>query len=89
MRTDRVAAIEVDVLMFGPLVDLAAAEKVRVSVPEGTRVEGLLDRVGDRFPGLRPRLASVAVAVNLAYVARSSPLRAGDEVALIPPVSGG
>ena len=82
-------SIEVDVLMFGPLADLASAPKVRLTVPEGTLVASLLDRVADRFPALRSRLGSVAVAVNLSYVPRGAPLRAGDEVALIPPVSGG
>jgi molybdopterin converting factor subunit 1 len=83
------AAIEVDVLMFGPLADLAATSKLRVAVPEGTKVAGLIERVGEQFPGLRARLPTVAVAVNLAYVSRQAPLSSGDEVALIPPVSGG
>jgi molybdopterin converting factor subunit 1 len=81
-------AIEVDVLMFGPLADVASP-RVKLAVPEGTRVDGLLKHVGERFPALRSRLSSVAVAVNLAYVPKEAPLRSGDEVALIPPVSGG
>jgi len=89
MTGDEGAAIDVDVLMFGPLADVVAAPRTRLSVPAGTSVAGLLDRVGDRFPALRARLPSVAVAVNLEYVARGAVLSPGDEVALIPPVSGG
>jgi MoaE-MoaD fusion protein len=84
-----VPEVAIDVLLFGPLADLAASPKVRCFVPEGARVEDLLARLRERHPALGPRLASAAVAVNLAYVARDHALAPGDEVALIPPVSGG
>jgi MoaE-MoaD fusion protein len=84
-----VVEVPIDVLLFGPLADLAASPKVRCLVPEGARVDELLKRLRERFPALAPRLDSAAVAVNLAYVARDRALAAGDEVALIPPVSGG
>jgi molybdopterin converting factor subunit 1 len=87
--TGRAAELEVDVLLFGPLADAAAAAKVRFSLPPDTCVGDLVRQVGERFPAIRGRLASTAVAVNREYVARSAALRDGDEVALIPPVSGG
>jgi molybdopterin converting factor small subunit len=84
-----VAEVAIDVLLFGPLADLAASPKVRCVVPEGARVGDLLGRLRERYPALGARLDSAAVAVNLAYVGRDRALAAGDEVALIPPVSGG
>jgi molybdopterin synthase catalytic subunit len=89
MNAPDASAIEVEVLLFGPLADVAATPRVRWSIAAGARVGDLLDRVAERWPALRPRLASVAVAVNLAYATRGAVLSAGDEVALIPPVSGG
>jgi molybdopterin converting factor small subunit len=89
MTAPGVAGIEVDVLMLGPLSEIAKAPRARISIPDATDVATLLERVGDRYPALRARLPSLAVAVNLEYVARTCVLHAGDEVALIPPVSGG
>ena len=49
----------------------------------------LLDRVCARYPGLVPYKRSLRVAVNGVYAAPEDPVRVGDEVALIPPVTGG
>jgi molybdopterin converting factor small subunit len=84
-----VATFAIDVLLFGPLADLAASPKVRCVVPEGARVGDLLGRLRERYPALGARLDTAAVAVNLAYAGRDRALAPGDEVALIPPVSGG
>lgn len=52
-------------------------------------MRGLLDQLCAEFPALANARASVAVAVNREYVNPDYVLSAGDEVALIPPVSGG
>ncbi len=58
--------------------------------PQGSIPTGeLLDRIFDRFPGLRDWDEKLLVAVNLEYVRREDLVRAGDEVALMPPVQGG
>ena len=49
----------------------------------------VLDALRDAYPGLDPALAAAMVAVNLEYVGPDFRLNPGDEVAIIPPVSGG
>jgi molybdopterin converting factor small subunit len=82
-------AIEVAVLLFGPLADAAAAQSVSVTVAVPATVGDVVDQVAERYPALRPRLGAAAVAVNLAYATRATPIGRDDEVALIPPVGGG
>ena len=64
-----------------------------VELPAGvTTVTGLLDWLKTRGPGFAEALKDtriVRVAVNQRYVAGDHPVKAGDEVALFPPVTGG
>lgn len=79
---------EVRVRFFGLYRELAGTAERRMSVSEGTTVGELVARL--RGPEGIPELpAAPAVAVNLEYASPDRSLRAGDEVALIPPVSGG
>ena len=52
-------------------------------------VQALLDKVVQVHPSLASVISTCAVAVNERYADRSQPLRDGDVVAIIPPVSGG
>ncbi len=56
---------------------------------ETLSVGALVDAIGMQFKGLESMLPNCAVAVNRQYAGRGTILRDGDEVALIPPVSGG
>jgi len=58
-----------------------------VELHEGATVAGLLAQLGERHPAAM--LRGIAVSVNAEYAAASHVLRAGDEVGLLPPVSGG
>jgi molybdopterin synthase catalytic subunit/molybdopterin converting factor small subunit len=81
--------MHVRVLVFGVLKDLLKDGSVSVDLPEGATVRLLLDHFRHQSP-LRPDIwKSIAVAVNQQYVAVTQVLRDGDEVALLPPVSGG
>lgn len=84
-------ALEVEVLYFAALRDLAgvATEQVALPMPPGASVAALLAGLEQRHAGLRGRLQSVRVAVNEEFVEVSTELHGGDVVALIPPVSGG
>jgi molybdopterin synthase catalytic subunit len=74
----------VNVRLFAGLRDRAGAGEVEVELPEGARVADALARLGWLTDGL-----SVVMAVNREYAAADTPLTQGDELALIPPVSGG
>ena len=78
----------ISVRLFAGLKERAGAGSLDVEVPEPATVDGLLAAVGETALGpLPPR--SCIVAVNREYAAGSRPIAPGDEIALIPPVSGG
>ncbi len=77
------------VLAFASLADRLGKGEFSLDLDEGTSVSDALDALAKRFPDVKSFGTSLAVAVNHRYVASDSPLSAGDELALIPPVSGG
>lgn len=82
--------MRVSVLYFGVLKDFFEGERDVVEVAPGTPVSGLLELLrGGAGAGQAGMWTSVAVAVNREYAGRGTVLQEGDEVALLPPVSGG
>lgn len=81
--------MRVRLLVFGVLKDLIVDSSAQLELPEGARVRDLLDHQRTRFSGCDQLWSSLAVAVNREYVPADHALRDGDEVALLPPVSGG
>ena len=77
------------VKLFALLRDRAGVAETSLDVPPGTTVADAVHLVAERYPATSPMLPRSAVAVNREYVDRSTALRDGDELALIPPVSGG
>ena len=76
--------MEVHVRLFAGLRQRAGADELTLELPDGARVRDALERVADLTAGVR-----VVMAVNQEYADAAQPLAAGDELALIPPVSGG
>ena len=60
-----------------------------LDVAEGGRVQQVFEHYAVRFPTLREMSGSIVLALNQQFSAPSAPLAEGDEVALLPPVSGG
>jgi MoaE-MoaD fusion protein len=81
--------MRVRVLFFGMLKDLAGKSSDLIDLQDGASVSDLLDRYEKQIPALKNSLASLAVAVNQQYASPEARLKADDEVALLPPVSGG
>ena len=81
--------MRVRVLFFGQLKDIVGVAQEDAELSDGARVEDLFERYGRRFPKLAEFRASIAASVNQEYVGWRSPLASGDEVAFLPPVSGG
>jgi molybdopterin converting factor subunit 1 len=80
-------SLRVRVRLFASYREAAGTGRLETDLPQGARVADLLARLQPRLPTLAA--ARGLVAVNLAYVDPNTILRDGDEVALIPPVSGG
>jgi molybdopterin converting factor subunit 1 len=79
--------MQVRVLFFGVLKDLLSSSGEAVTLPEGATVAQLMEQL--RNGAGHPVWSALAVAVNREYAAASAVLHEGDEVALLPPVSGG
>ncbi|MCL6480960.1 MAG: molybdopterin converting factor subunit 1 [Firmicutes bacterium] len=81
--------MRVRVLFFGRLKEIVGCAEEHLELAEGARVADLFARYGALHPELRELRASVLAAVNHDFTSWDAPLRAGDEVAFLPPVSGG
>lgn len=81
--------MQIDVLFLGPAKSLAGVPSAPLELPESTTVGGLRKLLVERFPALRPAMGSIRLAVNEEFADDDRVLQAEDEVALIPPVSGG
>jgi molybdopterin converting factor subunit 1 len=81
--------MRVTVRLFALYRERAGADALTIDVPPGGRVADLLSLLGERCPRLSPLVDHTRVAVNHEFVEPSHILHEGDEVALIPPVSGG
>ncbi len=81
--------MRIRVLFFGVLKDLAGKSADELELPEGSSGRDLLTHYERLLPQLRATLATVALAVNQEYASPGTKLKAGDEIALLPPVSGG
>lgn len=81
--------MRVRVLVFGVLKDMVPATLTALELPEGSSARDLLARYRESLPDGEKIWSAVAVAVNREYVSADHVLRNGDEVALLPPVSGG
>ena len=81
--------MKVQVRLFALYREAAGRDRVELELPEGGTVEAAWAAVAERYPVLRPYRPHTLFAVGQDYVAPEHPLRAGDEVCLFPPVSGG
>lgn len=77
----------VTVLLFAAYAESVGTGSLTLELPEGSRVADALKRVRAQASGALP--PSPLVAVNQTYAHGSDLLRAGDEMAIIPPVAGG
>src|SRR5215471_9472505 len=81
--------MRVRVLFFGQLKEIVGIAEEYADLSDGARVEDLFERYGRRFPKLSEFRPSIAASVNQEYASWRASLEAGDEVAFLPPVSGG
>ncbi len=82
-------SINVKVVFLGPAADWSGTSSSAVDLPDGATVRALRDVLCERAPRLAGAMHVIRFAVNEAFAAEDTVLRDGDEVALIPPVTGG
>jgi molybdopterin converting factor subunit 1 len=81
--------VKVRLRFFASLRERLRTGEAERTLPEGATVEDLWRSLCSEQPELRELTSSISFAVNREYVERAAALADGDEVALIPPVSGG
>lgn len=81
--------IEVKILFFAHLKEIAGVSHTQITLPSGSRVADLKVALLDRFPQIENRLATTLVSINQQFATDADPIPAGAEIALFPPVSGG
>lgn len=81
--------MRVRVLFFGILKDIVGKPVDEIDVPEGSSVGDILRCYESQIPRMKQSLSSLAMAVNQRYAGADTRLKPDDEVALLPPVSGG
>ena len=79
----------IEVLFFAVLRERAGRERETIDLPADATAGQLMDLLVQRHPGFAGIEGRVQLAVNRQMVPRAHALADGDEVALIPPVSGG
>ncbi len=78
----------IKVRFFGAAADLAGTREAELPTGE-TTLEELWPLLAGQYPELSPMRKNLAFAVNEEYARGGDPVRPGDEVAVLPPVSGG
>lgn len=83
------AEMRIRVILFAVLRDAVGAAETVLELPKSSTAAQAGAVLLERFPTLRPYLPRVAFAINRNYCRPDAELKEGDELALIPPVSGG
>ena len=81
--------MRVRIRLFASLRETAGAPELALELAPGATAEDAWARLASDLPALAPRRASLAASVNRRYAPFDTVLHDGDEVAFIPPVSGG
>ena len=81
--------MQVRVRFFAIIRERAGTDQLMLDLPDGATVASAIATLREKFPAVADYLPRAAVAVNQSYVKPESVLHDGDELAVIPPVSGG
>jgi molybdopterin converting factor subunit 1 len=81
--------MRVTVRLFARLRDIAGAAELTRECAQGATIRSVWRELAAEYPELGAYERSISSAVNADYARMDQPLREGDEVAFLPPVSGG
>jgi molybdopterin converting factor subunit 1 len=81
--------MRVTVRLFARLRDIAGTAELARDIPSGSTIGSVWRQLATDYPELGPYERSISSAVNFDYARMDTELRDGDEVAFLPPVSGG
>jgi molybdopterin converting factor subunit 1 len=81
--------MRVKVLLFGQLKDIVGRQEESLELEAGAKLASVMAHYAQRYPKFQGLTNSIACSINQEYAPGSAVLREGDEVGLLPPVSGG
>ena len=81
--------ISITLKLFAVYQDVLGCPDMTMELPETTTVGELCDRICSQYPDLKQWRGLTRFGINLQFVEADTLLKDGDEVVLIPPVSGG
>jgi len=81
--------MQIRVLFFGMLKEWAGRGSDSLNLPEGATVGDVIQHYQSSIPRLKDFASSIALSVNQEYAGADCRLKSGDEIGLLPPVSGG
>tara|TARA_B100000676_G_scaffold258748_1_gene267337 strand:+ start:6667 stop:6912 length:246 start_codon:yes stop_codon:yes gene_type:complete len=81
--------LKINILLFANLREIAKQSSLQLDVSEKAIVNDVIDILKKEIPDIAPYFESIMIAVNMSYVENSYKLNNNDEMALIPPASGG
>jgi molybdopterin synthase catalytic subunit len=81
--------VHVTVRFFARLREVTGAAEIARQLPDESTAQDAWNALARDFPALAAYSTTVSCAVNESYARFTTPLRDGDEVAFLPPVSGG
>jgi len=82
-------AMNVRVHFYAQLRDLAGTSELSIDLPDKATIDDLLARIYKEKPVLRSQDKSLLIGAGVEFVDRNYKLKAGDEIAIMPPVQGG
>ena len=81
--------MQVEVLLFAAVREQAGTECLRLELPDRACADDVIRAIGRAIPSVKPLLPSCRVAIDSCYVSGDASVTVDNEIALIPPVSGG
>jgi molybdopterin converting factor subunit 1 len=84
-----VIIMKVKVMFFGGIRDIVGTAEGELEIPSGMTARELIQRYCQDYPLFNSYAASTMIAVNLEFASPDTLIKDGDEIAFIPPVSGG
>lgn len=82
-------SIRVKVLFFGRLKEILGRTQESIDLAADSDIESLFAQYSSHYPQLKQYRSSLVASCNQEFAPWNTPLHAGDEVAFLPPVSGG
>lgn len=81
--------MRVTVKLFALIREKAGTDSLALDLPDGADLSQVLEAMRHQQPGLEPYLDNLRFSLDMDFVEADTTLHEGDEVVLIPPVSGG